>query len=137
MAHPNDKLAMSQSFAGADVSSIESGREIAARDSGFTRIVESGMARRVYWAKAPLTGWKVALSVPETQITGSASQLAVRTAEVAAVAVVFLILVVWTVGRRLTEPIRRLTSAAENVSRQRYEAVGELDMISFAIDWFK
>ena len=59
-----------------------------ARDSGFARLVENGMARRVYWAKAPLTGWKVALNIPETQITGSASQLAVRTVAVAGVAVI-------------------------------------------------
>ena len=63
------------------------------------------MARRVYWAKAPLTGWKVAMSIPETEITGSASQLAVRTVLVAGLAV--LLLVLWVVARRLTEPVRR------------------------------
>ena len=130
MAHPNESLAMSPTFAGADVSSIAGGREIAARDSGFTRLVSNGTARRVYWAKAPLTGWKVALSVPEMQITGSASQLAERTIAVAVVAVFFLVLVVWFLGRYLTEPIRRFTLAAEHVSQQHYEAAEELEAVA-------
>jgi PAS domain S-box-containing protein len=130
MAHPNAALSMSQSFAGADVKSVPGGNDIAARDSGFSRLLENGVARRVYWAKAPLTGWKVAMSIPEMEITGSASQLAVRTVAVAVVAVLLLVLVVWIVARRLTEPVRRLTLAAEHVSQQRYETADELDRVA-------
>ena len=127
MAHPNEALSMSQHFAGADVRTVPGGNDIAAHDSGFARLLENGMARRVYWAKAPLTGWKVAMSIPEIEITGSASQLAVRTVVVAGLAVILLVLVVWVVARRLTEPVRRLTLAAEHVSQQRYETADELD----------
>jgi PAS domain S-box-containing protein len=130
MAHPNEALSMSQNFAGADVKTVPGGNDIAAHDSGFARLVENGLARRVYWAKAPLTGWKVAMSIPEIQITGSASQLAVRTVLVAGLAVILLVLVVWVVARRLTEPVRRLTLAAEHVSQQRYETAGELDKVA-------
>ncbi len=130
MAHPNEALSMSQNFPGADVRTVPAGNEIAARDSGFARHVEKGMARRVYWAKAPLTGWKVALSVPEMEITGSASQLAARTVAVAGLAVILLVIVIWIVARRLTEPVRRLTLAAEHVSQQRYETAGELEMVA-------
>ncbi len=129
MAHPNETLAMNQTSPGAEVTVVPGGEEIAAKDSGFTRMLENGVPRRVYWAKAPLTGWKVALSVPEMEITGPASQLAVRTVAVAAAAVVFLVLVVWVLARRLTEPIRRFTLAAEHVSQQHYEAAEELDAV--------
>src|SRR5665213_228422 len=95
MAHPNEALSMSQNFAGADVRSVPGGNDIAAQDSGFSRLLENGLARRVYWAKAPLTGWKVAMSIPEMEITGSASQLAIRTVMVAGLAVFLLVLVVW------------------------------------------
>jgi PAS domain S-box-containing protein len=134
MAHPNEALAMNRSFIGADVRTLPSGKEIAERDSGFTRLVENGIARRVYWASAPLTGWKVALSIPETQITGSASQLAERTIAVAGLAVIMLVVVVWMVARRLTEPVRRLTLAAENVSLQRYETAGDLEAVAVRRD---
>ncbi len=129
MAHPNEALSMSQNFAGADVRTVPGGKDIAAHDSGFSRLLENGLARRVYWAKAPLTGWKVAMSIPEAEITGSASQLAVRTVLVAGLAVFLLVLVVWVVARRLTEPVRRLTLAAEHVSQQRYETADELDRV--------
>jgi len=130
MAHPNEALSMSQNFAGADVRTVPGGNDIAAHDSGVSRLLENGLARRVYWAKAPLTGWKVAMSIPEMEITGSASQLAVRTVLVAGLAVILLVLVVWVVARRLTEPVRRLTLAAEHVSQQRYETAGELDRVA-------
>ena len=130
MAHPNEALSMNQSFPGADVGSVPGGAAIAAGNSGFTRIIENGIARRIYWAKAPLTGWKVALSVPEMEITGSASQLAAKTVAVAGLAVLILVLVVWWVARRLTEPVRRLTIAAEHVSQQRYETAGELNTVA-------
>jgi PAS domain S-box-containing protein len=129
MAHPNDALSMRQDFAGADVSKVPGGGDIAARDSGFVRLFESGIPRRVFWAKAPLSGWKVAMSIPETEITGSASQLAVRTVAVAGLAVILSVLVVWFVARRLTEPVRRLTLAAQHVSEQRYETADELDRV--------
>ena len=130
MAHPNEALAMKKEFAGAEVSSLPGGREIAARDTGFVGIGENGAARRVYWAKAPLTGWKFVMDVPETDITGPATQLAERTAAVAGGGVFILILAVWMVGRRLTEPVSRLTAAAENVSMRRYEAAGELEAVA-------
>jgi PAS domain S-box-containing protein len=136
MAHPNEKLSMNQNFAGADVRTVPGGNEIAGRESGFTRLVENGVARRVYWASAPLTGWKVAMNVSETEITGSASQLAERTVAVAGVAVILLVMVVWIVARRLTEPVRKLTLAAEHVGLQRYETAGDLDAVARRRDEF-
>ena len=130
MAHPNEALTMKQNFAGADVRTLPGGNEIAAQDSGVTRLLEKGIARRVYWAKAPLTGWKVVLNIPETQITGSASQLAIKTAMVAGVAVILLVIVVGIVARRLTEPVRRLTTAAEHVSLGGYEMTSELEGVA-------
>ena len=98
MAHPNEALAMKQNFTGADVRTLPAGNEIASRDSGVIGLMENGIARRIYWAKAPLTGWKVVLSVPETEVTGLASQLAVRTAAVAGVAIILLVIVVGMVA---------------------------------------
>ena len=130
MAHPNEALTVSDRFAGADVRGLPGGNEIAAQNSGFARLVEKGVARRVYWARAPLTGWKVALSIPEMEITGSASQLAAKTVAVAGFAVIVMVLVVWMVARRMMEPVRRLTLAAEHVGQQQYEAAGELELTS-------
>ena len=130
MAHPKEFLTMRQGFAGASIMSLDGGKEIAAHDEGFTTVTEAGVRRRVYWSLAPETGWKVALSIPESEITGPANQLARRTALVALVAVLILMIVVAFMGRRLTEPVRRLTAAAEGVGRQHYESVAELDAVA-------
>ncbi|MEQ1885955.1 MAG: response regulator [Bryobacteraceae bacterium] len=134
MAHPNDAWIIRKDFSGADVKTVPGGVEISRGSMGSARVMESGEARRIYWSTAPLTGWKVAMSVPEDDIVGPANTLARRTALLAAVAVVFLIFVVWTVGRRLMEPVGRLTAAAENVSQQNYESAAALDAVAIRDD---
>lgn len=130
IAHPNSALVMKKGFAGALVTSIDGGKAIAAHDEGNTHVVEDGVPRRIYWSLAPETGWKVALSIPESEITAPANDLARRTAYVAALATVFLAGVIFVMGRRLVGPVRRLTLASEGVSRQEYESVEELNQVS-------
>ena len=130
MAHPNEALSMRQNFAGADVRTVPGGKEIAEQESGFTRLLENGIARRVYWAKAPLTGWKVAMSIPGNRDYGFGKATGGADGVVAGLAVILLVLVVWIVARRLTEPVRRLTLAAEHVSQQRYETAGDLEAVA-------
>src|SRR6185312_7153817 len=84
IAHPDKSLVISENFPGALVSSIPGGTNIAASDQGDTMVLEKGVQRRIYWAIASEAGWKVALSVPEFEITGPANALARQTAYVAA-----------------------------------------------------
>jgi len=130
MAYPNEALTMHQGFAGALVTAIDGGKEIAGHDEGFAKVTERGVPRRVYWSLAPETGWKMVLSIPESEISGPANQLASRTALMAGLSILVLMVVVAFMGRQLTEPVRRLTAAAENVGNQRYEAVAELDAVA-------
>lgn len=134
IAHPNSALVMKKGFPGALVTSLDGGRAIAARDEGNTHVVENGVPRRIYWSLAPETGWKVALSIPESEITAPANDLARRTASVGALAIVFLAAVIFVMGRRLVGPVRRLTLASEGVSRQEYGSVAELDKVSRRAD---
>jgi PAS domain S-box-containing protein len=134
MAHPKDALTMRKGYAGLSIDFLDGGKDIAAHDEGFTTVTENGVRRRVYWSLAPETGWKVALSIPESEITGPANQLARQTAVVAGIAVLILMIVVSFMGRRLTEPVRRLTAAAEGVGRQHYESVAELDAVATRSD---
>ena len=130
MAHPDDTLVMDQGFPGATLSSVLGGKEIAARPEGSTRVVENGVARVIYWSTALGTGWKLALSIPESEITSLANTLAKKTASVAGLAIILLIFVTTLMGRQLVGPVRRLTLAAEGVGRRRYESVAELDVVA-------
>jgi PAS domain S-box-containing protein len=130
IAHPDKALVMSENSPGALVSSINGGTEIAVSDQGVTQVVEKGVPRRIYWAIASEAGWKVALSVPEFEITGPANALARQTAYVAGGGLLLLALATTLMGRRLVAPVLRLTRVAEGVGRQDYESVRELDTVS-------
>ncbi len=130
MAHPDASLVMREDFAGAEVTSLEDGRLVARSPEGSARILIGGVARRLYWATAPLTGWKVALNVPESLIVAPAVRLALRTAVVAVLAVALMVLLVWFVARKITEPVGRLALATAGVSTANYKAAGELEAVA-------
>ena len=94
LAHPNTRLTLRADFAGADVSQLEDGRIVAGSPEGIGTLNLNGVARRLYWATAPLTGWKVALSVPESVILAPALALATRTSIVAFLSVAAMALLV-------------------------------------------
>jgi PAS domain S-box-containing protein len=116
IAHPND-------------SQPEDGKRVMAKPEGFATVKMRGVARRVYWATAPLTGWKVALNVPEDSILLPVRTLAIRVTLIGALAFILMILTVTMVARRLAEPVKKLTAAAARVEAEDYEGV-ELDDIA-------
>lgn len=64
LVHPNERLMLRESFDGEDLRKLPGGAEVAARASGTGRVGSGARERRLTWATAPLTGWKVALSGP-------------------------------------------------------------------------
>jgi PAS domain S-box-containing protein len=130
LAHPNAQLVLRENYAGADVSQLEDGRVVAATPEGIAAIRLNGVPRRIYWATAPLTRWKVALAVPESTILAPALALATRTSIVAVLSVVMMALLVVFVSGKLTEPVRRLTFATAGVMKQDYQATGELAAVA-------
>src|SRR5262249_15147819 len=66
--HPNEKLLLTGGDADEEVTNPEDGKFAASKPEGFAIVRMGGIARRVYWATASITGWKVALSVPEAYI---------------------------------------------------------------------
>src|SRR5262249_50824227 len=115
IAHPDKSLVMREGFPGAPVTSIDGGKDIAVTDQGDTMVVEKGVPRRLYWAIASEAGWKIALSIPEFEITGPANGLARQTAFVALGGLLLLALATTLMGRRLAAPVLRLTKVAEGV----------------------
>src|SRR5262249_3544498 len=74
---------------------------------------------------APITGWKVALNVPESSIRQPVQRLAIQVTLIGAMAFFLMILTVTLVARRLAEPVKKLTTAAAKVQAQDY-AAGQL-----------
>ena len=105
---------------------LDEGLEVAASPEGWAVITQDGEHRHVSWSTAPLTGWKIALNIPESVILAPARELAVRTAVVATLSVVGMILLVLVVARRVIEPVRRLTNVTAEVAAENYQNVEEL-----------
>ena len=134
MSHPDTRLMMRDSSPGVRAIDLDEGRLLADKPEGSAQLDQNGARRYLYWSTAPLTGWKVALNIPEAIIVQPARRLAVRTAAVAALSVVGMILLVLVVARRVTEPVRDLTGVAAEVAAQNYARVDELETSAARFD---
>ncbi len=105
---------------------IDEGLAIASKPEGWTVIVQRGERRHLFWSTAPLTGWKIALNIPESVIVAPAHDLAIRNGAVAALSVIGMIFLVQLVARRVIEPVRHFTSVTAEVAAENYQRVDEL-----------
>src|SRR5438034_4658660 len=119
IAHPNESAPLSSTAA----DSAADGTFVISKPEGFATLQVDGIGRRVYWATAPITAWKVALNVPEASILLPVRILAVRVTLIGALAFLLMIITVTLVARRLAEPIQKLTAAAAKVEAEDYQAV--------------
>ena len=126
ISHPDEKLMLRADFPGEDASQLPDGKFVARQSTGFASLRIGNEARRVYWATAPLSGWKVALNVPEALILAPATKLARSTASVAALALCVMLGSLVVVARLLTGPVRLMTAAAEGVESENYAATEAL-----------
>ena len=129
IAHPNETLLLTGGEADEDVTNPEDGKYVASKPEGLAIAHMGGIARRVYWATAPVTGWKVALSVPEAFVLLPLRVLSIRVALIGALAFLLMSLIVNAAARRLAGPVKQLTSAAARVEANDYRA-GILDDVA-------
>ena len=134
LSHPDAKFVMSEGSAGVMARDLDEGRLVIGRPEGSAIVRAAKETRYLYWSTSPLTGWRVALSIPESAIVAPASDLAVRTAKVAAFSILGMIGLVLLVARRVTEPVRRLTSLTAEVTAENYQRVDELGAVAARTD---
>ena len=122
IAHPNELLIASGADADEDVTNPDDAKHVNSSPEGIATAHMAGVTRRVYWATAPRTGWKVALSVPEASILLPLQVLAIRSELIGALAFLLMITTVTLVARRIAEPVKKLTAAAAHVEADDYRA---------------
>jgi hypothetical protein len=64
IGHPEARLMPRKGYAGENLRNLPSGAVIAAQASGSTKAVVNGTPRTFVWQTAPLTGWRVVISLP-------------------------------------------------------------------------
>ncbi|HOB98837.1 MAG TPA: PAS domain S-box protein [Verrucomicrobiota bacterium] len=121
LVHPDEHLMLRQGFPGADIETQPGGALVASRPEGAASIAPDGERRRLFWAELPLTGWKVVLNVSEAAILDPVHQLTLRSALIGAAGLVFMVLIVTTLARRLAHPLLRLTRAAAALEQDSFE----------------
>ena len=105
-----------------DVTNPDDAKHVNAEPEGIAVAHMAGVTRRVYWATAPSTGWKVALSVPEASILLPLKILKIRSTLIGALAFLLMMITVTLMARRLAEPVKKLTAAAAHVEADNYRA---------------
>jgi two-component system sensor histidine kinase/response regulator len=128
LAHPDEQLMLREGFAGADLASRLGGDLVQAEPEGFASITANGQRRRIYWAQSPLTGWKVVLNVSEAAILDPVRQLTLRSALIGAFGLLFMVVIVSAIARRLVRPLLGLarSTAAIEQGNFREEMLGHL-----------
>ena len=120
IVHPQEELMLRKGFPGAEVKTRPGGEAVAAQPEGFTQTTVDGQRRRIYWATAPLTGWKVVLNISEDDILAPIRELMVRSAFIGLAGLLILVLVVTAIARRLGQPLLGLTSAASDIEQGQF-----------------
>jgi signal transduction histidine kinase/DNA-binding response OmpR family regulator len=124
IVHPRSEWMLRQGFAGKEARQLPDGALTFGKSSGFARLATEGSVRRIYWAEAALTGWKVVLNVPENQVLAPVNSLALKSILIDLLGLGFMTLVVSVIARRLTQPVGHLTKAAAAVESGTFEAQG-------------
>jgi serine phosphatase RsbU (regulator of sigma subunit) len=106
--------------AGADVRSLPLGAEIMASSSGYGEYGEGEGRRIVFWAQAPLTGWRVVLDAPRHAIMAPVRSLVLRNGLVVVAGLFVLSGVAALVARRVTAPLKDLTGASAALEAGRH-----------------
>ncbi|MGH8047621.1 MAG: sensor histidine kinase, partial [Chthoniobacterales bacterium] len=121
ITHPDASLMLRKGYEGEDISQLPDGKLVGAKPEGTASIHMDGEVRRLFWVQAPITGWKVVLSVPEREILSPVVALAWRSVIINSIAVLAMVLVVTLVAKRMTVPITQLRRAAEDIEGGKFD----------------
>ena len=121
IAHPNKSLMIGPGNPGTNVRELPAGAEIMSRPSGFAEYGQGHGRRIVYWATAPITGWRVVLDVPYSGVMAPVRALAWRSAALGAFGLLVLVGGVFVVARRVAAPLNQLARAARELEEGQHD----------------
>jgi serine phosphatase RsbU (regulator of sigma subunit) len=124
IAHPDETQMIREGNPGVNISQLPPGAATAATPTGHATYTDKGGSERlVYWATAPLTGWKVVLDIPYSTLLAPVRSLAWRLGILGGAGLLLLFGVVALVARRVAEPLRQLTGTAAELEAGHRNAV--------------
>ncbi|MCW3058488.1 MAG: methyl-accepting chemotaxis sensory transducer with Cache sensor, partial [Capsulimonas sp.] len=117
ITHPDEKLLLGKGFAGAPIKSLPDGKLISADEHGEQAAKINGEWRRVYWATAPFTGWRVVMNVSQDAVLAPSIALRNQALVISLVATALMLLLVWFIATRLGRSLAPMAAAAEALAK--------------------
>ena len=121
LSHPDREFLASENRPAKTLADLPYGNRVAASAEGSLRFEERGKGRLLFWATAPLSGWKLLLDVPEDLITAPAADVATKTFLAALIGLGILLILAGMDARRIANPTRRLVGVAEQFQRGDFD----------------
>jgi signal transduction histidine kinase len=128
IAHPEPTLMLRKDFPGVDLSTLPAGNEIASQPGGTATFTTGNRAMRVYWATAPLAGWKLVLIVPEALIFEPVVQMASQTLQIGMGGVLLAVILATLIAKRFSGPVLRLRAASSALREGEFENLQLADL---------
>ena len=129
ITHPDPAFMLRRDSTSTNVKVLPDGKFVAGETDGHARLEIDGEMRRVYWAASQMNGWKVVLNIPESSVIGPVHALTRRLLGFGALEVLFMILVVTAISRRVTQPLEQLTAAAGEIESGNFQSAS-LDQLA-------
>lgn len=117
LVHPDPEFLAAEGRDARALDELPFGKQIVGSADGHLRVEEDGKSQLVFWATAPLAGWKLILDVPEDLITTPADDVTAKTFVAALIGLGILLVLAGADARRISEPIQRLGQVATRFQR--------------------
>jgi signal transduction histidine kinase len=117
LVHPDPLKTLSSAGEGLNIADLPEGPAVSASTEGHLRFVENGQQRLLYWATAPLTGWKLVLNVSEDFITAPVMRVTKVTLATAACGLALTLLLVAILAQRIANPLAQLQLGIQDFHR--------------------
>jgi signal transduction histidine kinase len=116
ISHPNAGLLPSRSFAGTNVDAVPEGKFIRNTLNGFAMARIDGEQRRIYWATAPFTEWKVVLNISQQALMGPINALTKQMAGGTVITLGAMMGMIYLLARRMSRPLRELAHSTRQLA---------------------
>lgn len=120
IAHPDARLEVSKvAPGGAMLSQLPEGQFVQ-NGEGSVQIQVNNKVRRIYWARAPVSGWTVVCDLPEEAILAPLVPFVKQGVGLIALSMLLTLGIVALIGLRISQSITQLTEAADSARRGDY-----------------
>ena len=116
VAHPDESKLLRKGFAGTQLKEVVEGSLVTESEQGSASFKSGEEARRVFWAQAPKSGWRIAVSAPEAEIMAPIAALQRRSIVSMLLQTLLIGGLVLVVTRRALRPAAVLAGAARQLS---------------------